>query len=700
MKKLGILYAGLSLLAGASVMSLTTSCTDDFEETNTNPNKVYDVDINDIFAGTVKRTMDNWAEMNYRRFLNFSRLTVVLFCSNPGEDRGDGYFRNYYVNILRDLIKLERKYMEHDENAENPDVQKAYQNRLAVVRIWKSYVFYTMASCWGPLPYSDAITYGTENKRYYKYDSEKEVYAGILSDLKKAIDNIDNADANVTSDILSADPLYGADGIGQADMTKWRKFANTLRLNVAMHIQNLDPDLSREAALEALADGDFIAANSDNAVLQWGLDAENSSSYYYRSILKNRQPSDFGGPVRPALNEYGYIYYATFKDPRLPMLVKKSNADVPKGQKANSFQVTDTITRPHVCSRTDKKGLAVKCKDYTSHQRDGQNAFRYDSITVHYTVDYVPYNEHCSLPQGYRWALVPGMTYTYNDPLGVARKSDYNNSYCADYFWNEQAHWVILTYADACFLRAEAAMLYQGDQSAAKAAYEEGIRASMDQWGVTDYADFMNQDGVKWGTTNKNGYHDRRLFTQAVINGANGTDGLLEQIYKQRQFADFFNGLEIWNVERRTRAFNWPPFMAEGGSSEVEGASQTYNFWTERLIYPEAEANKNGEANAEGIRMLREVSPFTRDERWGDNVFTSLGFAKRNPQIDNAEELWGFREIRPRMDYYEHTYGATWDECVANIKAKTGIDKDNAALREVEFEFASQLSVYIKFPWE
>ena len=158
--------------------------------------------------------------------------------------------------------------MEHDENADNPDVQKAYQNRLAVVRIWKSYVFYTMASCWGPIPYSDAITYGTDNKRDYKYDSEKEVYAGILDDLKKAIDNIDNADANVTSDILSADPLYGADGIGQADMTKWRKFANTLRLNVAMHIQNLDPDRSREVALECLADGDFMAANSDNAILQ------------------------------------------------------------------------------------------------------------------------------------------------------------------------------------------------------------------------------------------------------------------------------------------------------------------------------------------------------------------------------------------------------------------------------------------------
>lgn len=685
MKKFGLIYAGLSLLAGSAAMTFT-GCTDDFEEVNTNPNKVYDVDLNDVFAGTVQRTMNNWAKMNYRRFLNFSRLTVVMFCCTPDQDTGDEYFRTYYVDVIRDLVKLEREYLKTPE---------AYSNRLAIVKIWKSYVFYTMASCWGPIPMSDAITDGSENKRYYKYDSEQEVYKQILEELAQAAELIDNADPNITADVLSSDPIFGADGIGQADMSKWRKFANTLRLNVAMHIQNLDPDLSREHALAVLADGDIIRSNDDNVIASWGLDSENSSSQYYRDILKDRKPADFGGSVRPALNEWGYIYFASFNDPRLPKYVKKSNADVPAGMtNVKPFLVTDTITRPHVCNNRDVSGQSVKCPDYATHRADGMNAFRRDSITVNYTVDYAPYMETTGTPTGWRWATVPGMTYTYNDPLLVAASSEYNYSYCADYFWNEQAKWNILTYADACFLRAEAALLYQGDPSTAKSAYEEGIAASMTQWGITDYADYMAQDGIKWGTS-KAGYHDRRQLYQAAINGGeNGTDGLLEQIYKQRSFADFFNGLEIWNLERRSRAFNWPPFFMSGQSSSVEGYNMTYNYWTERLIYPETEANKNGTANAEGIQMLRAASPFTRDERWGDNVFTSLGFSKINPQLATAEQQWGFREILPRMEYYEHTYGATWEECSKNAIERTGAANERAAFREINFVFANQISVY------
>lgn len=41
-----------------------SGCTDDFEEINTNPHKVYDVELNDVFAGTVQRTANNWAEID------------------------------------------------------------------------------------------------------------------------------------------------------------------------------------------------------------------------------------------------------------------------------------------------------------------------------------------------------------------------------------------------------------------------------------------------------------------------------------------------------------------------------------------------------------------------------------------------------------------------------------------------------------
>ena len=672
-----------------------SGCTDDFEEINTNPHKVYDVELNDVFAGTVQRTANNWAEMNYRRFLNFSRLTIVMFCCNPSQDTGDGYFRNYYVNVLRDLIKLEREYAANVDN----EGRTIYPKNMAIVKAWKSYVYYVMASCWGPIPMSDAIVVGNEGKRYYKYDSEEQVYTQILNDLREAVDLLDHTQNASALDVLQNDPIFGAGGIGAPDMDKWLRFANTLRLNVAMHCQNLNSDLSREHALEVLADGRLMASNDDNAVMQWGLDSDKSSSYYYRSFQKDHKAEQGGeAPIWPCLNEYGYIYFATFNDPRIGKYVRKMNERNPK---AKPFLVTDTLTRPHsaYCKNSDTKMtingqsvvVATKCANYTQHRSlptAVKNTLR-DSIIVRYTVDYAPYQEQCDIPNSWRYATVPGMTYTYHDVLGSARQDDYNHSVAQPYFVSEDAHWVILTYADACFLRAEAELIYNNNPGRAKTAYEEGIDASMAQWGITDYADFKAQDGVKWGTS-KEGSHDRRLIYQAkIMGGDNGNDGLLEQIYKQRSFADYFNGLEIWNIERRTRTFDWPPTFTKDQSSGVLGASPDYNYWMERLIYPEAETTKNSAANAEGIAMLQSVSPFVRTERWGDNIFTSLGFAKKNPHVEDAS-LWGTpREITPKMEYYEHYYGDTYEKLLARAKEISGARLEAAALGAVAFEYQS-----------
>lgn len=668
-----------------------SGCTDDFEEINTNTNKVYDVELNDVFAGTIQRTANTWAELNYRRMLNFSRLTVVMFCSNPGQDTGDSYFRRFYVEVLRDLVKLERTYSQ----TVDADGRTLYPKNMAIIKTWKSYVFYTMASCWGPIPMSDAIVVGNEGKRYYKYDSEAQIYEQILNELKEAVELLDNTQNASALDVLQNDPIFGAGGIGAPDMDKWLRFANTLRLNVAMHCQNLCPELSEEHAKAVLEDGRLMASNADNAIMQWGTDAEKSSSYYYRSFQKDHKPEQGGeAPIWPCVNEYGYIYFSTFNDPRLGKYVRKMNERNPK---AKPFLVTDTITRPHqkYCSNKDTKDasgnvIATKCANYNQHRTlpaAVKKTLR-DSIVVKYTVDYAPYQEACDIPNSWRYATVPGMTYTYHDVLGSARQDDYNHSVAQPYFVSEDAHWVILTYADACFLRAEAELLYNNNAGKAKAAYEEGIDASMTQWGITDYADFKNQDGVKWGTS-REGYHDRRMIYQAkIMGGENGNEGLLEQIYKQRAFADYFNGLEIWNIERRTRTFDFPPTFSKNTSSGVDGASPDYNYWMERLIYPEAETTKNGAANKEGIAMMQAVSPFVRTDRWGDNIFTSLGFAKKNPHAD--DHIWdGAREITPKMEYYEHYYGETYEEMVDRAKEISGSRLEATALKSIAFEYQS-----------
>ena len=53
-----------------SLMLLATiavGCTDDFESTNSDPNKLYNIELRNIFPGTVYRTMNTISDLNYYR---------------------------------------------------------------------------------------------------------------------------------------------------------------------------------------------------------------------------------------------------------------------------------------------------------------------------------------------------------------------------------------------------------------------------------------------------------------------------------------------------------------------------------------------------------------------------------------------------------------------------------------------------------
>jgi hypothetical protein len=307
---------------------------------------------------------------------------------------------------------------------------------------------------------------------------------------------------------------------------------------------------------------------------------------------------------------------------------------------------------------------------------------------------YVPMVELNSLAFGWAWEYVPDKTYTYFDPL--TRTSDpYNHSFIQDDFLKEQASMVLLNWADACFLLAEAELLY-GTDDRAKTYYEQGIRASMAQYGRTQMADdYLNQNGVKWNTS-ASGYADRRLLYRAAINGEGGKENHLEQVYKQRYIADFFNGLEGWNLERRTRILRFPPFFSNGASMSVTGANTTYDYFTERFIYPLSEQSKNKEAYYQGIENLRVVSPFFREDRWGDNVFTSLGFAKLNPDLATADaKYFGAKRIVSTCEYFNNKYGATYAEVVATAKSMSGETNETKALTKAfNYAFRERWSIY------
>jgi len=664
----------------ALVFSGFNSCTDDFEKTNTNRNKFYTADLDYVFPGTVSRTMKLIGELNYNRLINFSRYGIVQFATNPGQDEGDSYFSQYYVGIIRDLEVLDRQY-EGNEGA---------RNRLAIVKTWKSYVYYMAASMYGSIPMSDAITNGNENKRSYKYDTELEIYTDIL-DMLATADTLYMMNSPYSADILTSDPVFGGAADGKADLNKWRKFTNTLRLNIAMHVQNLSPELSRKHATDVMADetGNKLISSLDDMVkLQWGKDEATSASYYYTRFIKNM--TNFEETTYPAISEYFSIYLFSYNDPRIEAYCRKGNEMAPSGIKP--YLYTDTITRPHICTKRD-------CPDNTEHLGDGYNYLRRDSILVDYSMPYVPLFELNSLAFGWEYAIIPGTIHRYHDILS-RKNSPYNYSFVHPDFIKETAAMILYNLADVYFLKAEAKLLYGIGASSAEEYYNEGIKASFAQYGMSGkVSDYMKQDGIKWNT-NGEGYADRRLLYRANINGEGGVDNHLEQIYKQRYFADFFNCFEGWNLERRTRVMSYPPFFANGASSSAIGADNTYNYWTERFIYPLAEVSKNKNEYYKGIENLRAVSPFFREDRWGDNIFTSLGFSKLNPDLANANEKYkGNKQIVINCEYFNKKYGSTYEEVVVTAKQMSGETNENKALTKAfDYAFRERLSTYFVTP--
>jgi hypothetical protein len=667
-----------TILSSLILLGAVNGCTDDFEEINKDPNKLYSVDFNYIFPGTVYRTMNNLSELNFNYLLTYSRYAVIQAFCGPRQDEGDGFYNRFYVQILRDIEKIDQEY----------EGKEGFENRLAVVKTWKAYIYYTMASMYGSVAMSDAML-TEENKIEYKYDTEEEVYRQILALLDEAI-ALYNPQTLYATDVLSPDPVFGEGG----STTKWRKFANTMRLNIALHMQNLTPETAGEYARKAMEHEDWlISSNSENVAPRYGSNVNADVSYYYNRLLKGIESgaNNFDQTIYPGMGEYFATYLFTFNDPRKEVYFEATNAYA--GAADKPFLFSDTITRPHICARTG----ADKCENYAEHQADGLNNLRRDSITAQYTVPSVPLSE---LPyMAFHWEaeyVSSTSTERKSDPL-LSLSSRYNPSYVKKSFLEKESALPVLSYADACFMKAEAKIRYGAGQSSAEQYYNEGINASFAQYGVTaKAADYLKQDGVKWNTS-QSGFSDRRGLYTAQINGQGGDENHLEQIYKQRYFAGYFNFLEAWNLERRTRALSFPPFLSSGTSGSVEGTNSTYNYSMERFIYPRTELSQNRTQYEIAIENLRTVSPFFREDRWGDNIFTSLGFSKKNPDLETAEAKYvGNKRINFHAGYFVHTYGATFEEMLARAKAMTGETNDTKALTKAfNYKAGQVIGTYI-----
>lgn len=153
-----------------------------------------------------------------------------------------------YKNPLKNIVD----FIERCENAPSK------VNYLSIGRILKVYLFHSLTDSYGDIPYSEAIKGYSEGITTPKYDTQQEIYADMFKELTEAIATFNTAKGTP----LSADIVYNG------DIAKWKKFANSLMLRLALRIVKVDPVNSKKYAEQAIAGG-LMTSNADNFIVNY-----------------------------------------------------------------------------------------------------------------------------------------------------------------------------------------------------------------------------------------------------------------------------------------------------------------------------------------------------------------------------------------------------------------------------------------------
>ncbi len=128
-------------------------------------------------------------------------------------------------------------------------------SQTALARVLKAYIYWTVTDRWGDVPYAEALK--GEKFLTPKYDLQEDIYKDLLKELTEAVAQFDDKGKVVDGDIIY-----------KGNTISWKKFANSLRMLIALRMSKRYPGAGEYAAQEfkkALNDANgFISTNADN----------------------------------------------------------------------------------------------------------------------------------------------------------------------------------------------------------------------------------------------------------------------------------------------------------------------------------------------------------------------------------------------------------------------------------------------------
>lgn len=442
----------------AALFITAASCKKDLADLNKNPNAAQDPQPDYLLTATQKTTSDLYwgADNNFNSSLLLIQHWAKIQYTEP--DRyifSNSSFTSLWSTGYATSITNLNTILKSD---------KANVNYKGVAQILRSWVFSLLTDAYGDIPYKQA----GDIRQYVtpEYDAQKDVYFGLLDELKTA-----GASLTTTGNAIAGDIIYG----GKID--RWKRFANALRLRIALRIADREPEKAKQVVNEVLNDAGGLISQT----------AEIAQFIYTSAPQQNPVGSWFDTRDDYRIGKTLVDKLYALNDPRLPIYANKP-------------------TDPSV-------------------------------------TNYV--------------GVPSGLTNSDANNLGFAKTSK-----PGAYFYAPASPAVILSCAEVLFDRAEAAARGFTSEDAAS-LYKDAIKASFNQFGITDNTVITNYTGQ----------------ASVAYNAAN----FKKSIGEQKWIALFGQGLEAFAEWRRLDY----PQLTPGVSGVLDGKIPV------RFIYPGTEQSLN-----------------------------------------------------------------------------------------------------------
>nr|WP_298003665.1 SusD/RagB family nutrient-binding outer membrane lipoprotein [uncultured Flavobacterium sp.] len=296
-----IKYSIIALIAASTL----NSCTADFEEINTDPNRLETISpaslLNPILYGLTNHN-------SYSAWHNRTAHLMQGIVPYPSND-ALGYHRYWVTDAIgQTMWNNHYRWLKNIVEMEQAAIAANDVNYQAIALTLKAWSFANLTDVFGDIPFEEALQ-GDQGITKPKFQSQQVIYEAVLGYLEEA-----NALYDTSKPLIYApDLLYG--DRGPQAVANWQKLTNSLHLRMLLRLSDVQPSESIAKINTMLNDGGtypiFTSSADDAILINTGVSPNTTPWPRIQDYASNKRLSTFFVDTLLAWNDPRLPFWAT-----------------------------------------------------------------------------------------------------------------------------------------------------------------------------------------------------------------------------------------------------------------------------------------------------------------------------------------------------------------------------------------------------